>query len=243
MITLSNVHKAFGGRPVLQGVDLTLERGTLTFLVGRSGAGKSVLSRCAVGLLHVDRGAIVIDGTEIGASSESALNDLRCRVPYVVQGSALIDWLTLTQNLEVPLTRALRLPRGEARARALRALHDVGLYEQRDSLPQALSAGDRKLLAIARAWALDPKAIFYDEPTTGLDPRAARRVDELIQRQSERGATSIVVSHDLASIRRIAQRVALLESGRIAFAGTTAEFDAAQKDHPAVHRFFHHSES
>ena len=242
MITLTNVCKAFDGRPVLQGVDLSFARGTLTFLVGRSGAGKSVLSRCAVGLLRIDRGAIDIDGVEISHLSQTALHRLRCRVSYVVQGSALIDWLSLRENLEVPLTRALRLPRAEATARALQALRDVGLCDQRDQLPQALSSGDRKLLAIARAWALEPKAIFYDEPTTGLDPWAARRVDDMIRRHAERGATSIVVSHDLHSIRRIAERVALLESGRIAFSGSAGDFFAAEHTHPAVHRFFHQPE-
>ena len=107
MITLRNVHKAFGRRSILRGVDLTLPKGTLTFLVGRSGAGKSVLSRCAVGLLRADQGVIEIAGTAIGRLSESALNRLRSRVAYVVQGSALIAWLTAVENLEVPLTRAL----------------------------------------------------------------------------------------------------------------------------------------
>lgn len=242
MIALSNVHKAFGGRPVLQGVDLAFARGTLTFLVGRSGAGKSVLARCAVGLLRTDRGAIAIGGQEIGHLSEAALNRLRCEVPYVVQGSALIDWLTVAENLEVPLTRGLCLSRAEARARARQALCDVGLDAQRDLRPQALSSGDRKLVAIARAVALKPKAIFYDEPTTGLDPHAARRVDDLIRRLGARGTTSVVVSHDLSSIRRIAERVVLLESGRIAFSGSAEDFFAAERAHPAVHRFFHQSE-
>lgn len=242
MITLTNVHKAFGGRPILRGVDLSLARGTLTFLVGRSGAGKSVLSRCAVGLLRIDQGAIDIAGTEISHLGEAALNRLRCRVAYVVQGSALIDWLSLRENLEVPLTRALDLPRTEAKSRASQALSDVGLFEQRDRRPQELSSGDRKLLAIARAWALAPEAIFYDEPTTGLDPWAARRVDDLIRWHAERGTTSIVVSHDLSSIRRIAERVALLESGRIAFSGSADDFFAAEETHPAVHRFFHQPE-
>ena len=242
MIALRGVHRSFGGRPILQGVDLALGRGALTFLVGRSGAGKSVLSRCAVGLLAIDRGAIEIDGVEITALSEAALNRLRCEVPYVVQGSALIDWLSLEENIEVPLTRALRLPRAEARERARAALSDVGLDGQQTRLPQELSAGDRKLLAIARALALAPKAIFYDEPTTGLDPHAARRVDELIQRHAAHGATSVVVSHDLDSIRRIAGRVALLDEGRIAFSGSASDFFAAEAQHPAVHRFFHQSE-
>ena len=243
MITLRHVHKAFGRRPILQGVDLTLPRGTLTFLVGRSGAGKSVLSRCAVGLLRADQGVIEIDGTEIGRLSESALNRLRSRVAYVVQGSALIDWLSAVENLEVPLTRALGLSRAQARQRACQALDDVGLGDQRDQKPQALSGGDRKLLAIARALALAPEAIFYDEPTTSLDPWAARRVDDLIRTHARQGTTSVVVSHDLTSIRRVAERVALLEEGRIAFNGTAEAFFAAENTHPAVHRFFHQPEA
>ncbi len=244
-ISLTGVAKSFGGRQVLRNITLEIPAGRLTFLVGRSGAGKSVLSRCSVGLLRADKGSIRIGGEEITDMSEAELMKLRHRVPYVIQESALIDWLTLEENAALPLSRSptVSLPRREALAEARRILGEVGLCGQENKKPQEASAGDRKLAAIARALVLSPAAIFYDEPTTGLDPDAARRVDGLIRRRRDEGATSVVVSHDLNSIRRIADEVALLEDGVIAFHGPAADFLAPDAPNAAVHRFFHQAET
>ena len=244
-ISLSGVAKSFGGRQVLRSVSLEIPAGSLTFLVGRSGAGKSVLSRCAVGLLRADKGRILIGGEDITSMTDTELLKARRRMPYVIQESALIDWLTLEENVALPLTRSplSRTPRCEALDKARCVLEEVGLEGQRTLFPQEASSGDRKLAAIARALVLSPRAIFYDEPTTGLDPDAAKRVDGLIRRRCLEGATSVVVSHDLSSIRRIADAVALLEDGAIAFHGPASQFFAPQAPKSAVHRFFHQAET
>ena len=243
-IRLEHVVKSFGGRCILRDVNLTISAGSLTFLVGRSGAGKSVLSRCSVGLIRADSGRIFLFDDEVTRLSETGLIRLRSRVPYVVQESALVDWLTVKENVATALMRSTgkRLDEKSAMKAADEALRDVGIADAADALPRALSSGDRKLAAIARAVALHPRAIFYDEPTTGLDMAAARRVDDMIRRHAENGVTSVVVSHDLESIRRIADEVALLEEGVIAFSGTSEAFFAAEKTHPEVHRFFHQAE-
>lgn len=243
-IALSHVRKVLGGRPVLDDACLSIPKGSLTFLVGRSGAGKSVLSRCAVGLYRVDEGEVLYDGHDISHLSESQLTGLRSTIPYVVQGSALVDWLSLRENLVMSLGHAsgIRLTKAERLQRANQALEQVGVLDVADARPSELGGGDLKLAAIARALALRPRGIFYDEPTTGLDPEAARRVDDLIRRHAVSGTTGVVVSHDLSSIRRIADRVALLDGGRIAFSGPVEDFFDMKDRDPAIHRFFHQAE-
>jgi phospholipid/cholesterol/gamma-HCH transport system ATP-binding protein len=242
MIRLVGIEKSFAGRQVLCGLDLEVPESGVTFVVGRSGAGKSVLSRCCVGLLRPDAGEIWIAGERIDLWPERALIELRCRVPYVVQGSGLIDWMDLMDNVAVPLVRALRLPRAEARERARAALAQVGLSELEQKRPPEMGPGARKRAAIARALALRPRAILYDEPTTGLDAAAARRVDRLIREAARAGTTALVVSHDLKSLELIADRVALLDQGVVGYLGGVGEFFRAQEEHPAVRRFFHQSE-
>jgi len=242
MIRLSRVEKSFGGRRVLAGVDLTVPREGVTAVVGRSGAGKSVLARICVGLLRADAGEVQVAGESIGRWPEHRLNELRRRVPYVVQGSALLDWLTLIENVAVPLARALGLPRGEALARAGHALEKVGLAEVGRRLPPQLGPGDLKRASIARALALEPEAILYNEPTTGLDVGAARQVDRLLRETAEAGAASLVVSHDLTSIRLVADRVAVLDQGVIGWWGPVGEFFALADEHPAIRRFFRQGE-
>ena len=242
MIRLVGVHKRFGAQAVLEGIELEVRKGSVTFVVGRSGAGKSVLSRCCVGLLRVDEGEVWVGGERIDAWPERRLRALRRRVPYVVQGPALLDWLDLRQNVAVPLSRALGLGAREAERRAEVARSAVGLCALATRAPPEVGPGARKRASIARALALEPEAVLYDEPTAGLDPAAARAVDRLIQSAADQGTTAVVVSHDLASLRRIAQRVALLDGGRIAFFGDADQFFAARQEHPAVRRFFHHGE-
>lgn len=242
MIRLTGVQKSFGGRRILAGVDLHAPREGVTVVVGRSGAGKSVLSRICVGLLRADAGEVRVAGEPIGDWPERRLNELRRRVPYVVQGSALLDWMDLRENVALPLTRALGLPRAEARKRAERALEKVGLAEVGAKAPPDLGPGDLKRASIARALALEPQAILYDEPTTGLDVGAARRVDRLIRETAEAGTSSLVVTHDLASIRLIADRVAVLDEGIIGWSGPVADFFALADEHPAIRRFFRQGE-
>jgi len=242
MIRLAGVHKRFSGRPILAGVDLEIPGGGVTFVVGRSGAGKSVLSRCCVGLMRVDAGEVYFDGERIDEWPERRLNELRRRVPYVVQGSALLDWMSLSDNVCVPLVRGLGLGPGQARERAEAALAKVGLSDLAPRAPQEVGPGARKRASIARALALEPEAVLYDEPTTGLDPAAARGVDDVIRALAGQGTTALVVSHDLASIERIADRVALLDDGVIAFHGTSREFFDQREQVPALRRFFRQGE-
>ncbi|MGC4113684.1 MAG: ATP-binding cassette domain-containing protein [Myxococcales bacterium] len=242
MIRLIGVHKRFSGRPVLAGVNLELPSGGVTFVVGRSGAGKSVLSRCCVGLMRVDAGEVHVDGERIDQWPERKLNELRRRVSYVVQGSALLDWMSLVDNVCVPLVRGLEIKPVEARERAHAALAKVGLSDLADRSPQEVGPGARKRASIARALALAPKAVLYDEPTTGLDPAAARGVDDVIRELANQGTTALVVSHDLASIERISDRVALLDEGVIAFHGPGTEFFAKREELPALKRFFRQGE-
>ncbi len=239
MIRLAGVRKSLSGRAVLRGVDLEVPRGGVTFVVGQSGAGKSVLARCCVGLLKVDAGEVLVGGEPITALPERRLHALRRRVPYVVQGSALLDWLDLQENVAVPLRRSLSLSAQDAQRRASAALAAVGLLELAGRSPAEVGPGARKRASIARALALEPVAVLYDEPTTGLDAAAARQVDGAIRAAADRGTTALVVSHDLASLELIADRVALLDEGKIAFEGTPAELLAAREGHFAVRRFFH----
>ena len=242
MIRLVGVQKGFASRRVLAGVDLHVPRNGVTFVVGRSGVGKSVLSRCCVGLLRVDAGEVHVGGERIDHLPERALTRLRRRVPYVVQGSALLDWMDLRANVALPLLRALGLPEAEAVDRADRALEQVGLAEVARKSPPDLGPGDRKRASIARAFALEPEAILFDEPTTGLDAAAARRVDRLIRQTADQGTTALVVSHDLDSIRLVADRVAVLDDGVIGFLDETKRFFEAAEEHPAVRRFFKQGE-
>ena len=242
MIRLVGVHKRYAGRPVLAGVNLSVPAGGVSFVVGRSGAGKSVLSRCCVGLVRPDAGEVYVGAERIDAWPEHRLTELRRKVPYVVQGSALLDWLDLLENVRVPLVRGLGLSPAEATARAQAALDQVGLSDLARCSPQEVGPGARKRASIARALALSPQAVLYDEPTTGLDPAAARRVDEVIRAAAQRGTTALVVSHDLDSIARIADRVALLDGGQVAFWGSAAEMTARRDELPALRRFFRYDE-
>jgi len=242
MIQLVDVRKELSGRAVLRGVTLEIPRGGVTFVVGRSGAGKSVLSRCCVGLMRIDAGEVHVAGERIDAWPERKLSELRRRVPYVVQGSALLDWMTLVENVCVPLVGGLGLSAKEARHRAEEALGKVGLADLADRSPQEVGPGARKRASIARALALRPEAVLYDEPTTGLDPAAARGVDDVIRSLASEGTTALVVSHDLGSIERIADRVAVLDEGVIAFHGTSRDFFAQSQREAPLRRFFHQGE-
>lgn len=228
MIRLVQIRKRLSGRDVLAGVDLEVPASGVTFVVGPSGAGKSVLARCTVGLMRIDAGEVHVDGERVDLWPERRLSLLRRRCPYVAQGSGLLDWMTLRENVELPLRKCLRLSPAEARDRTLEALRRVGAEALADRYPREVGPGVHKRAAIARAVGLDPRAILYDEPTTGVDPATARRLDALVRSLADRGTAALVVSHDLESIRRISDRVALLWEGRIAFNGPPAAFFAGR---------------
>jgi phospholipid/cholesterol/gamma-HCH transport system ATP-binding protein len=238
VIEFRNVHKAFAGRPVLAGLDLEVRRGEVMFVVGTSGVGKSVTIKHLVGLLRVDAGEIWLDGARIDTLPERAFAAIRRRVAMVFQSATLFDSMRLVDNVALPLRKHGRLRADAARDEALRRLAEVGLEELAGAWPHEVGDGVRKRAAIARALTLEPEVVLFDEPTTGLAPIDARRIDRLIRELADRrGVTAIVVSHDLASIFAIADRVALLYQGAVRACGTPAAIRASSD--PVVQQFIH----
>ena len=234
-LSYAGVEKAFGAQRVLRGVDLEVREGTVTFVIGASGAGKSVLGRLAVGLLRPDAGEVRVSGDVVNGLGREGLRRIRETCAMVLQGGTLLDWLSLAENVALPLGKRLGLGRREALSRPEEHLAAVGLGGLAARLPHEVGPGVRKRASIARALALSPRTVIFDEPTTGLDPRAARTVDALIRASAEAGRTALVVSHDLGSILGIADRVALLHEGRIRFEGSPRELSASRA--PEVRAF------
>ncbi|MCD1620056.1 ABC transporter ATP-binding protein [Salipiger marinus] len=237
MIRIRNLSKSFGANAVLRGVDLDVARGQSLVVIGGSGTGKSVLLKSILGLVPPDAGQITVDGQDTqGRNHEAFLS----RFGMLFQGGALFDSLPVWQNVAFRLLRgSLRRPQAEARAVALDKLRRVGLGpEVADRLPAELSGGMQKRVGLARAIAADPKVIFFDEPTTGLDPIMAGVINALIREiTTEMGATTITITHDMASVRAIADRVAMLHDGRIRWTGPVGDLDST--DDPYVRQFIH----
>jgi phospholipid/cholesterol/gamma-HCH transport system ATP-binding protein len=230
------VHTAFGGRPVLRGLDLAVARGEVMFNIGASGAGKSVTIKHLVGLLPIDAGEIWFDGARIDQLPERAFAPLRKRIGMVFQSATLFDSMTLAENVALPLRKHGGLGHRAALDDARARLAQVGMAEHADRYPAELSDGMRKRAAIARTLALSPEVVLFDEPTTGLDPISARRIDRLVRELAGRlGVTAIVVSHDLPSIFGVADRVAFLYQG-VAHAVATPAALRASPD-PVVQQF------
>lgn len=237
MITLSNVHKAFGTNAVLRGVDVSVERGQSLVVIGGSGTGKSVLIKCILGLVTPDKGTITVDGTDVTKQPRDAF---LARFGMLFQGAALFDSLPVWQNVAFRLLRgSLARPWPEARAIAIEKLRRVGLSpDVADRLPAELSGGMQKRVGLARAIAANPEIIFFDEPTTGLDPIMAGVINELIRQiVTEMGATAVTITHDMTSVRAIADRVAMLHGGVIRWQGPIADLDASPD--PYVDQFIH----
>jgi phospholipid/cholesterol/gamma-HCH transport system ATP-binding protein len=227
VIRFDNLHKRFGDREVLRGFTLTIPDGGTMVLLGRSGSGKSVLLKHVVGLLQPDAGDVLVDDVRVSALDPDGLDALRRTIGYVFQFAALFDSLTCRGNLELALRRRVDDP-GEIDRRIADALAMVGLADVGDRYPSELSGGMRKRVGIARAVVLRPRYILWDEPTTGLDPVTTATMDQLmLQVQRDLGVTSVVVTHDLASAFKVADRVALLHEGQVRAEGTAAEIRAS----------------
>jgi phospholipid/cholesterol/gamma-HCH transport system ATP-binding protein len=227
MIALTGLHKRFGANAVLQGVDLTVPRGSSMVIIGGSGTGKSVLLKCILGLVTPDAGTITLNGQALRAEDRDAF---LTRFGMLFQGGALFDSLPVWQNVAFRLLRgSLKRPREEARAIAIEKLRRVGLTPAvADRLPAELSGGMQKRVGLARAIAADPEVIFFDEPTTGLDPIMAGVINDLIREiVTEMGATAMTITHDMSSVRAIADNVAMLHAGRIQWTGPVAQLDAS----------------
>ncbi|KAB2882728.1 MAG: ATP-binding cassette domain-containing protein [Albidovulum sp.] len=237
MITLTDVHKAFGSNRVLRGVNLTIPSGESMVIIGGSGTGKSVLLKCILGLVHPDSGTIALDGEDVETASRDAF---LARFGMLFQGGALFDSLPVWQNVAFRLLRgSLKRPKADARAIAIEKLRRVGLKpETADLFPAELSGGMQKRVGLARAIAAEPEIIFFDEPTTGLDPIMAGVINQLIREiVTEMGATAMTITHDMSSVRAIADKVAMLHDGVIQWTGPVTEMDATAD--PYVQQFIH----
>ncbi len=237
MIELIGVHKGFGAKQVLRGVDLSIARGESMVVIGGSGTGKSVLLKCILGLLEPDAGRILLDGQDVREAERDAF---LARFGMLFQGGALFDSLPVWQNVAFRLLRGrLKRPRAEAREIAVEKLRRVGLGpEVADLLPAELSGGMQKRVGLARAIAAEPEIIFFDEPTTGLDPIMAGVINELIREiVTEMGATAMTITHDMSSVRAIADKVAMLHAGKIRWSGPVAQMDASGD--PYLDQFIH----
>jgi phospholipid/cholesterol/gamma-HCH transport system ATP-binding protein len=238
MIRIDGLHKAFGDKEVLRGITLDVEEGTTYVVLGASGSGKTVLLKHVIGLLKPDRGTVHVDGIDISALTGRELNEARRVFGMVFQGAALFDSMTVFDNVAFPVReRERRIPHDELLARVIESLRVVDLGEDvLDLWPSQLSGGMRKRVSLARALVANPKIVLYDEPTTGLDPITTNSVDSMIdQAKIRRGVTSMVISHDIASAFRVADRLAVLYDGRIAAQGTPEE--VRRSDDPYVQRF------
>lgn len=220
MITFDDVHKSFNNKQVLRGVSFEVAPSRVHFVMGMSGAGKSVTIKSIIGLIRPDKGRILVDGREVTGLAEEQLVEVRAQCQYIFQHATLFDHFTVLENVAMPIRKRMRVSASEANDRAEKALESVHAEDILERFPPELGKGSQKRVAIARALALEPKAMLYDEPTTGLDPVAARRIDKLIKETSHsHGLTSIVVSHDLTSVRSIADHVSFLHEGRIRYDG------------------------
>ncbi len=235
-IQVINLHKSFGSHRVLKGVSFEVKKGELFYIIGKSGEGKSVLLKHMVGLIEPDKGKVLIDGVDFhGASGAEALR-LRRKVGMVFQYGALFDSMTVYENIAFPLREHYRMGEERIREAVREKLRLVDLEGIEERFPSELSGGMRKRVALARALALNPEILLYDEPTTGLDPVLTDEIDNLIKEtQQKTGVTSVVVSHDIWSVVRHADRVAYLANGRIEFIGTPAEL--LECDNPLVKGF------
>ena len=229
MIEFQEVWKSFGDNAVLRGVSLAVAEGETFFVLGKTGAGKTVLIRLLVGLIRADRGRVLVDGEDVAGLSEEEFGRVRLQCGMVFQLPTLFDSLTVFENVAFGLRRLAKYSEEEIGARVEQELVNVELDPGLlDRMPNELSFGEQKRVGLARTTVLKPRCLLYDEPTTGLDPFTASRINALIKRiNREIGATAIVVSHDLESMRRIADRVGLLMDGRFHFVGPVAEFDAS----------------
>jgi|TARA_Y100001956_G_C4108164_1_gene181021 phospholipid/cholesterol/gamma-HCH transport system ATP-binding protein len=237
MIELTDVHKAFGPKKVLQGVNLTIPKGTSMVIIGGSGTGKSVLLKSVLGLVTPDSGSITLDGQDVGTGDRDAF---LARFGMLFQGAALFDSLPVWQNVAFRLMRgSLKRPKAEARNIAVEKLRRVGLKpDVADLFPSELSGGMQKRVGLARAIAAEPEIIFFDEPTTGLDPIMSGVINDLIREiVVEMGATAMTITHDMTSVRAIADNVAMLHDGVIQWSGPVAQMDASGD--PYLDQFIH----
>ena len=238
-VELKGVKKRFGSKVVLDGLDLRIEPGESLVVIGGSGTGKSVMIKCVLGILTPDAGQIFVDGKEVTRLSGRARDAMLRKFGMLFQGAALFDSLSVWENVAFGLIQGRGMARGKARDIAIEKLAKVGLGPEVATLsPSELSGGMQKRVGLARAIAADPEIIFFDEPTTGLDPIMADVINDLIiDTVKDVGATALSITHDMVSARKIANRIAMLYRGKIIWQGPTAEID--KSGNPYVDQFIH----
>ncbi|MBQ8785119.1 MAG: ATP-binding cassette domain-containing protein [Alphaproteobacteria bacterium] len=236
-ISVKNLHKSFGHKVVLDGVNIDIAEGESLVVIGGSGTGKSVLIKCIQGIITPDEGSIKINGKESVGVNKKEAEELYSKMGMLFQGGALFDSLTVWENVAFGLIENQKMPRKQAKQEAIKYLRQVGLSEDvADLSPSELSGGMQKRVGLARAIATNPEIIFFDEPTTGLDPIMADVINDLIINSVKKiGASALTITHDMASARKIADRIAMLYKGKIVWQGSVKELDTT--DNPYVRQF------
>jgi phospholipid/cholesterol/gamma-HCH transport system ATP-binding protein len=236
MIKVVDLRKTFGNQEVLKGIHLELETGKITTIIGGSGSGKTVLLKHLNALLLPERGSVLVDGKDITKLGERELNEVRQKFGVLFQGAALLDSMTLYDNVAFPLREKTKMTENEIRERAEERLAQVGLAGMGYKYPAEVSGGMKKRAGLARALVMQPEIVLFDEPTTGLDPLLGRSIHDLIRRMHATfGFTGVIVSHDIPEVFQISDRVAMLANGIIEEVGTTQEFLASKN--PVVRQF------
>jgi len=236
MIRIVDLHKSFGPKRVLRGVNLEVGDGETMVVIGQSGSGKSVLLKHIIGMLKPDSGQVFVDGVDVAALRPRELQPILRKFGMLFQGAALFDSLTVGENVAFGLRRYTKHSREEIAAIVSRSLAEVGLGGVQDLMPHELSGGMKKRVGLARAIAYQPQIILYDEPSTGIDPIRADSINDLInQLKRDHGVTSVVITHDMVSCYKVADRIAMLYEGVIIETGTPAEIQASAN--PVVRQF------
>ncbi|MDZ4710971.1 MAG: ATP-binding cassette domain-containing protein [bacterium] len=237
VMEITDLKKSFGSNTVLKDVSLSLKRGETVVILGRSGTGKSVILKCIIGLIPPDSGKITAFGKEYLDLPESEENKVRIKIGFLFQGGALYDSMTVRQNLEFPIVRQPHYKKEDLTAKVEEMLENVGLTKAIDKMPSELSGGMQKRISLARTLMLDPKIILYDEPTTGLDPVTSNEISHLIlEMQKKLKVTSLIVTHDMACAKLVANRIVVLKDGGFTAEGTYEELE--HSDDEFVRGFF-----
>lgn len=236
MIELRDVHKRLGSRQILAGMSLTVPKGMNFVLMGPSGSGKSVTLKHVIGILRPDQGSVMVDGQEVPAMDRRGLMALRKRMGYLFQNGALINWLSVFDNVALPLREHARLPPDELEGRVREVLRLVHLTEAQAQFPPSISGGMKLRAGLARALVTNPEYVLYDEPNAGLDPIIANEIHELIVRvRDELGVTGLIVTHSRACATQCGDRIGILDQGRLGLEGTVDEL--VRSDHPLARAF------